>query len=295
MSQLPVAGLRVVTFNVLPPMYNIVSRWAALSGAKIALVVTTPGPASRPMPSFREVAAMAGADKREVLITTRLRTVAAPLIREIKPDIIMSASFPYLLPPEILSLANIAAVNMHPTPLPHYRGPNPMRLFYDGFPTIGATLHYTDAEFDTGAILAQYTAPLPQPLTPEAVFAVWPQLMMQTLVEGVAKAAVRAPGAPQDNSQASYAAQFTDEDKWMNWSEPAAVIQRKVTALNLTGRPEAKARIGDQPHSVLKVELLASDPRRATPGTVVEQGAESFVVAVGDGVARVQAKLLPNE
>ena len=84
MSQSPVAGLRVVTFNVLPPMYSIVSRWAAASGAKIVLVVTTPGPASRPMPMFREVAAMAGADKREVLITTRLRTVAAPLIRALK-------------------------------------------------------------------------------------------------------------------------------------------------------------------------------------------------------------------
>lgn len=292
MSQSPVAGLRVVTFNVLPPMYSIVSRWAEASGAKIVLVVTTPGPASRPMPMFREVAAMAGADKREVLITTRLRTVAAPLIRALKPDIILSASFPYLLPPEILSQAAIAAVNMHPTPLPYYRGPNPMRLFYDGFETIGATLHYTDAEFDTGAILAQYTAPMPQPLTSEAIFAVWPPLMMQALAEGVAKAAMRAPGTPQDNSLASYAAQFTDEDKWMNWSEPGAVIQRKVTALNLAGRPEAKAQLGGQPCTLLKVEPLASDLRRASPGNIVEHSAESLIVAVGDGVVRVQAKPL---
>ncbi|MBI5877799.1 MAG: hypothetical protein HZB53_09125 [Chloroflexi bacterium] len=294
MNQSPVAGLRVVSFNVLPPMYNIVSRWAEMSGAKLVLVVTTPGPASRPMPSFREVAALAGNDKREVLVTTRLRTVATPLIRELQPDIILSASFPYLLPPEVLSLAKIAAVNMHPTPLPHYRGPNPMRLFYDGFPTIGATLHYTAAEFDTGAILAQHTAPAPQPLTQEAILSIWPGLMMKCLMEGVAKAAMRAPGMPQDDSKASYAAQFTEEDKWMNWSESGAVLQRKVTALNLTGQPSAKANINGQPHSLLKIEPLAGDSRIAAPGTVIESGAESLVVAVGDGVARVFAKPLAS-
>lgn len=293
MSQSPLAGMRVVSFNVLPPMYNLVSRWAEMSGAKLVLVVTTPGPASRPMPMFRETAALAGNDKREVLVTTRLRTVAAPLIRELKPDLILSASFPYLLPPEVLSLAKVAAVNMHPTPLPAYRGPNPMRLFYDGYPTMGATLHYTDAEFDTGAILAQNTAPTPQPLTPEAILSVWPGLMMKTLMEGVTKAAMRAPGAPQDNSQASYAAEFSAEDRVLSWTEAGAVLQRKTTALSLTGTPTAKAQLNGQLHIIARVEPLPGDVRRATPGTIVESGSDALVVAVGDGVARVVAKPVP--
>ena len=40
------APLRVVTFNVLPLAYTMVSQWAAQGGHQIVLVVTSPGPPS---------------------------------------------------------------------------------------------------------------------------------------------------------------------------------------------------------------------------------------------------------
>lgn len=285
----PLAGLRIATFNVLPQMYTLISRWAEMAGAKIVLVVTTPGPSTRPTPSFRDVALNAAADKREVLVTTRLRTVAAPLLRELRPDIILSASFPYRLPPEVLTTPKIAAVNMHPTPLPYYRGPNPLRLMYDGFPEMGATLHYTDADFDTGDILARYTAPLPDPLTAEAIFSVWPPLMLRTLMEGMTKAVARVPGTKQDDSKATYAAQFGEEDRWLDWNEPARAVQRKAVALNLFGNTSARARIDGVAYAIPKAEWLRADTRTAPPGTVLDREGEMLTLATGDGVIRVSA------
>ncbi len=72
--------LRVVTFNVLPVAYGVVSQWAAQGGHRIELVVTTPGPASRRTPSY-QVVLNSAAPTVDVLVTTRLRKVALPLIR----------------------------------------------------------------------------------------------------------------------------------------------------------------------------------------------------------------------
>ena len=142
-------GLRIVTFNVLPPAYQMVAGWAQQMGHQLVLVVTTPGPSTRRTPTYREIVATAPAGQ-DVLVTTRLRRVAAPLIRELKPDLVVSMTFPYRIPPEITSIPRYGAVNLHPAPLPYYRGPNPLRGIYENFPTIGATLHRTEEDFRYG-------------------------------------------------------------------------------------------------------------------------------------------------
>ena len=72
--------LRVVTFNVSPIAYGVVVQWAAHGGHQIVFVVTTPGPASRRTPSY-QVVLNSAAPTVDVLVTTRLRKVALPLIR----------------------------------------------------------------------------------------------------------------------------------------------------------------------------------------------------------------------
>jgi methionyl-tRNA formyltransferase len=284
----PPTGLRVVTFNFLPVAYQMVSRWAEQMGHQILLVVTSPGPSTRPTPSFREVVAMAAANRHDTLVTTRLRRIAAPLITALQPDIVVSMTFPYRIPPEITSVPRYGAVNLHPAPLPKYRGPNPLRPFYEGYPTIGATLHRTEAEFDTGPILSKKEVPLPDVVTPEAIFAVWPGLMFSVLAEGVAKAVAGDPGEAQDDSEATYAGQFTEDEYWLHWQEPKAVLQRRTTALNLFV-PTAKAHINGTPYRIGSVEPVTGAAPDAEPGTMLAQTEDGFLVAVGDGVVRVVA------
>ncbi|MDZ4722024.1 MAG: hypothetical protein SH847_26485, partial [Roseiflexaceae bacterium] len=96
------SGLRIVSFNNIPALFGLVSQWAEQAGHKIVLVVTSPGPKSRRTDGYKQIAAIAGEKNIEVLITTRLKMVATPLLRELKPDLIVSASFPWLLPAELL-------------------------------------------------------------------------------------------------------------------------------------------------------------------------------------------------
>lgn len=282
-------GLRVIFFNILPPGYQIVSRWAAQTGAEIVLVVTTQGPRTRPTPSYREVIALAAADRRDVLATTRLRRIALPLITALQPDLILSMAFPYRIPPEITAIPRYGAVNLHPTPLPAYRGPNPMRPFYDGAPTFGATLHRTEEDFDTGVIFSKQEAPMPDAITPEAIFAVWPRLMHGALAEGVARAVAGEPGEPQDHRKATYAGEFTEAECWLDWQSPAKILQRRTTALNLIGSARARAKIDDTTYMVQKVEPIASATASTAPGTVLERTDDGCVIAVADGAMRVVA------
>jgi methionyl-tRNA formyltransferase len=283
---MPVTGLRVVTFNVFPPAYQLISRWAEQTGNKIVLVVTTPGPSTRRMPMYRGVLNSAPPDQ-DVLVTTRIRRVALPLIRELQPDLIVSLTFPYRLPPELTSLPRYGALNLHPTALPAYRGPNPMRAIYEGYPTLGATLHRTEEEFDTGIVYAQYTAPMPVPTTRDAVLAVWAPLWMRAFAEGVERAIAGEPGTPQDHSKATYGAQFSEEEHWLNLAEPRAVLQRKETALNLAGGGNAKVMIEGKPYLVQRIEPLADSAPAAEPGTVLERNGDTLTLRVGDGAIQI--------
>lgn len=280
------APLRVVTFNMLPLAYNMISQWADQGGHKIVLVVTSPGPASRRNMSYQGVvnSVPPGTD---VLVTTRLRKVATPLIRALQPDIIVSFSFPYLITPELCAIPRYGAVNLHPSALPAYRGPNPPRGIYEGFPLLGATLHRIAEEYDTGPILAQHTALLPANVTPETIMQVWPPLMVGAFAEGVARAVAGDPGQVQDHSQASYAAMFTEAEHWLTPADTRQVLQRKCAALNLFS-PAAKLQLDTQAYLVARLDPL-DDATAAPPGTISEQSDQGFTMQVADGRVRVQA------
>ena len=278
--------MRIITFNILPIAFELVSRWAKAAGHEIVLAVTTPGPKSRLTPSYIGVVEKAPREV-DVLVSTRIRTVVTPLVRALEPDLIISFSFPYRITPELIATPKHGAVNLHPAVLPAYRGPNVMRQFYDGAPVFGATLHWTDENFDTGRILSQKSAPMPESITPESIFMTWPRLMQQAITEGTARAFAGDPGQAQNDDVASYAAPFTSEEHWLDWSEPGLVCLRKSTGLNILEPGAARAMIEGQAYKVMSIQLAPELEASAAPGTVLARGEDGLAIVVADGVVRV--------
>jgi len=87
----------------------------------------------------------------------------------LRADVACVACFTRRIPAAVLCLPRLGFLNLHPSLLPHYRGPTP--LFWqlrDGAPT-GVTVHYLDEGLDTGDIAAQAAVPLPDGIAgPEA-------------------------------------------------------------------------------------------------------------------------------
>ncbi len=85
-----------------------------------------------------------------------LEANCAARLRAARIDFILVACWPYLLGPQTIAAARKAALNLHPSLLPRFRGPDPLgEQLAAGDPEFGVTLHLLDADFDHGDIVAQ--------------------------------------------------------------------------------------------------------------------------------------------
>ncbi|WP_326857740.1 methionyl-tRNA formyltransferase [Noviherbaspirillum sp.] len=77
-------------------------------------------------------------------------------LKEQQCDVLVVHSMSHLLPASILEIPRFGTLNLHPSKLPAYRGPNPIFwMYYNTETSGGVTLHYLDAGEDTGDIVYQ--------------------------------------------------------------------------------------------------------------------------------------------
>jgi methionyl-tRNA formyltransferase len=82
-------------------------------------------------------------------------------LQTLGPDLVVVATFPYLLEPGVLAVPRLGAINLHPSLLPRHRGPDPLFWTYvrDDAET-GVTVHWMDRRADAGDIIVQQPLPL---------------------------------------------------------------------------------------------------------------------------------------
>lgn len=85
-------------------------------------------------------------------------------------DIVFVSSWSEKFKPETIKVPKIAAINLHPSLLPKYRGPNPYaQVIRHGEKETGLTFHLMDENFDSGAILRQKVIPISEKETGESL------------------------------------------------------------------------------------------------------------------------------
>jgi methionyl-tRNA formyltransferase len=280
------ARLRIVSFHAMAPAYQLVARWAERNGHEISLVVTPPPPLNERYGATFPVLIASFPPDQPVLITRKLRTVAAPVIAALEPDLVICAAFPLLIPTAVTEIPRYGALNLHPAPLPRGRGPNPIRLFYEGDLTLAGTVHRIAPDYDAGAILSCQTKEIDPDDMSFDLLGVWQELLDAALDAAVARAVAGDPGDPQDETQATYAAPFSDEEYDIRWDEPFADIARKIAALNIMS-PHARMAIGGEAALVKRARMLSDAPTGSNPGTLLRVDNESAIITVPDGVVEV--------
>ncbi|MEQ8791564.1 MAG: formyltransferase family protein [Pirellulaceae bacterium] len=80
---------------------------------------------------------------------------------EWRPDLIVSAYYPHIIPPSILGVPRLGCINIHPGILPDYRGrfPTPWYIL-NGESHFGIAIHHLTNGVDTGDVLVQRKYPL---------------------------------------------------------------------------------------------------------------------------------------
>ena len=75
---------------------------------------------------------------------------------KLNPDIIFVGSWSEKFKDKTFNIPKIATINIHPSLLPKYRGPNPyLQVILNDEKETGVTFHIMDKNFDTGPILLQ--------------------------------------------------------------------------------------------------------------------------------------------
>jgi phosphoribosylglycinamide formyltransferase-1 len=91
---------------------------------------------------------------------------ALALLKKHRVDFLALAGYLKLVDPEVLAELPSRVVNIHPALLPAFGGPGMYgervhrAVLASGASVSGATIHYVEAEYDSGAILAQWPAPV---------------------------------------------------------------------------------------------------------------------------------------
>lgn len=156
------------------------------------------------------------------------------LLADLRPELILVAAYGKYIPGEVLQIAAVGALNLHPSLLPRWRGACPVpAAVLAGDRETGVTVHFLVDEMDAGDILGQTRLPIGERDRSADVMArlatIGASLFMDTLDGWLAgRIAPRA----QDYSQALWCDRMTRESGRVDWTQPAARLARQVRAFD---------------------------------------------------------------
>ncbi|MFH1361050.1 MAG: methionyl-tRNA formyltransferase [bacterium] len=208
----------------------------------------------------------------------------AEIKKSCQPDVILVFTYDQLIPAQLYSLAKIAAINMHPSALPKYRGCHP--YFWpiaNGEKYTALTYHYLTDQFDTGDIIAQETIAIEPSDTSGIVIEKQKQLsweMLRSILLEIAKTQKAPAATPQPTGDFIGAPRVKLPDYFVDWAWPNKKILDRIRALNPFS---AAFTIYKGVHlGVYQVEVVETTAQ-ALPGTIIELREMGPVVKTRDG------------
>jgi methionyl-tRNA formyltransferase len=152
----------------------------------------------------------------------------------LEPDLCVVAAYGLILPKAILDVPRLGCINLHASVLPRWRGAAPIqRALLAGDRETGVTIFQIEPTLDTGPVLAIERAPITESSTAGELHDRLAELaarMLPPVVEGLGEGRARAVAQPADG--VTYAAKIDKSEGWLDWSEPAEALERRLRAFD---------------------------------------------------------------
>ncbi|MBT3024968.1 MAG: methionyl-tRNA formyltransferase [Candidatus Thiodiazotropha sp. (ex Lucina aurantia)] len=209
-------------------------------------------------------------------------------------DLMVVVAYGLLLPQAVLDIPRLGCINIHASLLPRWRGAAPIqRALLAGDKESGVTIMQMEAGLDTGPMLYTLRTPIRDDDTGGTLHDRLALLGAQALVTCLPELADgRLQAEIQDERLANYAGKLEKQEGLIDWSRPAAEIDRKVRAFNPW--PVAQCRYDDKVMRIWQAQPL-NEGCAAKPGEVLRSGKPGIDVATGDGVLRITQLQMPGK
>ena len=274
-----------IAFFGTPPFAVPALRACETVGTVVA-VVTQP---DRPRGRGQHVSASAVKEEAErsglaVLQPPRLKgTDFGERLRALRLDVAVVAAYGRILPPDVLAAPRLGSVNVHASLLPRWRGAAPIQwAIASGDTETGVSLMQMEEGLDTGPVLAERRIPILPHDTSETLHLRLAELGGALVADELPRLlAGELRPRPQPTEGVTLARLVEKEDGRLDWSRPAAELERRVRAF--APWPGGWTPLGKHVLKIWRVEVATGS---GPPGTVlVAHG--GLEVAAGEGALRL--------
>ena len=194
-------------------------------------------------------------------------------------DVLVVVAYGLLLPPDALVLPRWGCLNIHASLLPRWRGAAPLqRAILAGDAETGVCIMQMDAGLDTGAVVHRIATPIAPDETTESLHDRLAALGGEAIC-----AVLDRPGpwqsTPQPDVGITYAAKIDKAEAHIDWTAPAAAVDRQVRAFNPI--PGAWSEIRGERIKVWQSSIAPL--KGGAPGEILAVNDEALCVACGSG------------
>ncbi|QLF93416.1 methionyl-tRNA formyltransferase [Pseudomonas sp. ABC1] len=264
------------------------------AGRNVVAVYTQPDrPAGRgqklaPSP----VKQLALAQDLPVLQPPTLRDAGAQAeLAALEADLMVVVAYGLILPQVVLDTPRLGCINSHASLLPRWRGAAPIqRAIQAGDGESGVTVMRMEAGLDTGPMLLKVSTPITAEDTGGSLHDRLATLGSGAVVEAVAALeAGSLVGEVQDDALATYAHKLNKDEARIDWSRPAAELERLVRAFHPW--PICHSSLNGE---VVKVHAALPSSGAGAPGTILAASRDGLTVACGEGALLLTRLQLPG-
>jgi len=198
-----------------------------------------------------------------------------------QPDVMVVAAYGLILPQWTLDLPRLGCLNIHASLLPRWRGAAPIhRAIEAGDTETGITIMQMDAGLDTGDMLLIGAEPIRADDTTAVLHDRLAALGGRLIVDALAQAGTLVR-TPQPAEGVNYAHKIEKAEAAIDWSQSAAVIERRVRAFDPFPGCTFVLPTEKGPE-VVKLWRASVVPASGSPGEVLHAQGETLVVACGE-------------
>lgn len=202
------------------------------------------------------------------------------------PDFLVTAAYGRILPVEVLEVPKVAALNIHASLLPRYRGAAPIhRAIINGETESGVTIMHMDAGMDTGAMVLQESVHVGLFDTAGDLHDKLSPLGAGLIVRAVSDIlSGKATRVRQDAALATYAPPLSPEEERIVWHAAASSVHNLVRGMN--PRPGAYTLCRGE-----RLKILTGAPGPGggpVCGQVLSTAGGVILVAAGTGTYRME-------